>query len=137
MKVISHRGNLEGPSSLENHPDQINRVLDIGFDCEVDLWYEEGSLLLGHDSPEYIVNKNFLEQDGLWIHSKNLEALGYCSGGLNYFWHESDSYALTSKQFIWTFPNKPVVDKSVIVDNSRHWRLKGYNCFGVCSDYIL
>ena len=137
MKVISHRGNLNGPSDLENHPEQIKKVLRLGYDCEIDLWYEFGKLFLGHDIPEYIVHPAFLDQEGLWVHCKNAEALQYCSSNVNYFWHDSDSYTLTSKGFIWTFPNKPVVDKSIIVDNDRNWRSKYYDCFGVCSDYII
>ncbi len=38
MKLISHRGNLNGPSDLENHPDQIKKVLKLGLNCEIDLW---------------------------------------------------------------------------------------------------
>ena len=106
MILISHRGNLDGPSNSENHPDQIKKVLGLGYDCEIDLWYEFGKFFLGHDIPEY-------------------------------FWHERDSYTLTSKNFIWTFPNKLVVEKSVIVDNNKKWRSKDYDCYGVCSDYIL
>jgi hypothetical protein len=31
MKSISHRGNTNGPSNLQNHPDQIEKVLSLGF----------------------------------------------------------------------------------------------------------
>ena len=47
------------------------------------------------------------------------------------FWSE-----IASKNFIWTFPNKLVVDKSIIVDNDPNWQSKNYDCFGVCSDWI-
>ena len=46
MILISHRGNLEGPSDLENHPAQIKKVLDLGYDCEIDVWYEFGEFYL-------------------------------------------------------------------------------------------
>ena len=59
MILISHRGNLEGPSNLENHPDQIQKVLRLGFDCEIDLWREDNKWYLGHDYPEHEVNINF------------------------------------------------------------------------------
>jgi hypothetical protein len=137
MKLISHRGNLNGPSDSENHPAQIKKVLDLGYDCEIDLWYEFGRFYLGHDIPEYCIHPAFLDQEGLWIHCKNLDALNACTDKQNYFWHDRDSYTLTSKNFIWTFPNKLVVEKSVIVDNNSNWQSKNYDCFGVCSDYII
>tara|TARA_R100000005_G_C4896205_1_gene140557 strand:- start:277 stop:690 length:414 start_codon:yes stop_codon:yes gene_type:complete len=136
MILISHRGNLEGPSDLENHPTQIKKVLDLGYDCEIDVWYEFGQFYLGHDIPEYRIDPAFLDQEGLWLHCKNLDALNACTDKQNYFWHERDSYTLTSKNFIWTFPNKLVVDKSIIVDNDPNWQSKNYDCFGVCSDWI-
>ena len=38
MKIISHRGNIEGPnSSTENFPDQINDCINRGYDVEIDL----------------------------------------------------------------------------------------------------
>ena len=38
MKYIAHRGNMNGPSALENHPDHIREALQAGFDVEVDTW---------------------------------------------------------------------------------------------------
>lgn len=137
MILISHRGNLEGPSDLENHPDKIQKVLRSGFDCEIDLWREDSKWYLGHDYPEYEVNINFFCKPKLWIHAKNLSALNSIPRYLNFFWHEKDDFALTSKHFIWTYPNKPVLEKSVIVDNTKNWKEKNYKSFGVCSDWIL
>tara|TARA_R110002167_G_scaffold366175_1_gene593497 strand:- start:122 stop:535 length:414 start_codon:yes stop_codon:yes gene_type:complete len=137
MKLISHRGNLNGPSNLENHPIQIKKVLDLGYDCEIDLWHEDGRFFLGHDIPEHCIHPAFLDRNGLWIHCKNLEALDACSANQNYFWHEKDSHTLTSKNYIWTFPNQKVGKKSIIVDNNKDWQSRNYGCFGVCSDYII
>ena len=39
MIIIAHRGNINGPSSLANHPLQIKRALDAGFDAEIDVWW--------------------------------------------------------------------------------------------------
>ena len=75
MKVISHRGNLNGASTLENNPNQISKVLRLGFDCEIDLWIKENKYFLGHDTPTFEIDKSFLKQPGLWIHCKNLESL--------------------------------------------------------------
>ena len=47
---ISHRGNLTGKDeSLENYPNQIEKVISRGFDCEVDLHKVGKELYLGHD----------------------------------------------------------------------------------------
>ena len=43
MKLISHRGNLEGPNpERENHPDYIYGALQAGYDVEIDVWWVEG-----------------------------------------------------------------------------------------------
>jgi len=137
MKIISHRGNISGPNpSKENNPEQISKVLKLGFDCEIDVWFVDGYFYLGHDNPHYKIEYSFLNQPGLWIHCKNLEALGYVPINSNYFWHEEDDYTLTSKRYIWTYPNKKVDTNCIIVDNNQDWIKKNYNCFGVCTDYI-
>ena len=42
MILVSHRGNLSGPDpDKENNPTQINKTLDLGYDCEVDLWIKD------------------------------------------------------------------------------------------------
>jgi hypothetical protein len=56
---------------------------------------------------------------------------------INCFWHQEDDFTLTSSGFIWTYPNKNVLDNSIIVDNDPKWKEKNYKCYGVCSDYIL
>ena len=137
MKSISHRGNLVGSSDYENDPNQIKAVLNMGYDCEVDLWVKNSKYYLGHDEPTHEVKRSFLQQRGLWIHCKNLQALEQVPSKTNYFWHQNDNFTLTSREYIWTFPEKNVGKKSVIVDNSPDWREKKYNCFAVCSDYIL
>ena len=39
MKIISHRGNLNGPNkNLENRLDTIEKAIQLGFDVEVDIW---------------------------------------------------------------------------------------------------
>jgi len=138
MKLISHRGNLSGRDpENENHPDKISKVLSLGFDCEVDLWRKDNQWYLGHDAPIYQIGLKFFCKPKLWIHAKNLDALNSIPRYLNFFWHQTDDFTLTSKDFIWTFTDKEVREKSIIVDNNRNWREKNYNCFGVCTDYIL
>jgi hypothetical protein len=76
MILISHRGNIQGkiPSS-ENHPDYIDRAIKAGYNVEIDVRYINGKLHLGHDTPDYSVTLEWLEQrqDKLWVHCKNHE----------------------------------------------------------------
>jgi len=106
MIIISHRANLTGPSNRENHPDEIERVLKLGIDCEVDLWYTDNKFILGHDKPQYEIDLNFIKKEKLWIHCKNLECLESIVDFTHCFWHQDDDYTLTSKGLIWTFPTK-------------------------------
>ncbi len=44
MKIISHRGNLEGRiETKENNPDYIKKALQF-FDVEIDLWLYDQKL---------------------------------------------------------------------------------------------
>ena len=109
MKIISHRGNINGPSDFENHPNRIKELLDKNIDCEIDIWYINKTIFLGHDFGKYEIDLSFLQQKGLWCHAKNLDALDIMlSNNINCFWHQTDDFTLTSNGFIWTFMNKPL-----------------------------
>jgi len=142
MKLISHRGNLIGPMpNLENNPSYISDAINAGFDVEVDFWFSSNGLYLGHDSPIYKITDDFLKMhvDKLWIHCKNLDGLIYLSkSDYNYFWHQEDDFTLTSKEKIWTYPNKEVVTESIIVcqDLQSTKDMSKKNLYGICSDYI-
>ena len=76
MILISHRGNLNGASAYENHPEYIQEALNQGFDVEIDVWWiDDTGFWLGHDKPQYLVDEYYLENPKLWCHAKNLEAL--------------------------------------------------------------
>jgi hypothetical protein len=143
MIYIAHRGLFEGPNpSLENDPEQIKLALSKGYDCEVDVWYKANDeWFLGHDGPTYNVDYDFIAQEGLWLHAKNLAALYYLTGTpLNYFWHESDTQTLTSHHYIWTYPERPLSKQSIML--MPEWAdptlasTKEAKCYGICSDYI-
>ena len=140
MKLIAHRGNYQCKNpSKENQPDYISQAIQAGFDAEIDIWYQDG-LYLGHDNPEYEIDLDFLFMlhDKLWIHCKNIQALSFLSEikEFNTFWHEKDSYALTSKGFIWTFPHCKVCEKSVVItENARYNKLQ--DCYGFCADILI
>lgn len=142
MKYIAHRGLVEGPDkNLENNPDRIILSLKQGFDCEIDLWIQDDTFYLGHDDPQYVISKDFLNVSGLWIHAKNKEALHFLnSTNLNYFWHQEDWYTLTSHNYIWAYPGHDPTPRGVqVMPEMIDVELKNINYFAyaVCSDWIL
>jgi hypothetical protein len=150
MKLIAHRGNIDGPKPLEeNRPEYIEEAIKQGFDVEIDIRYDRfgDRIYLGHDEPQYTVNWFWLShyRENLWIHCKNIEALyqfSYGTSGFNYFWHQEDDFTLTSKNYIWTYPGKTYTSKSIIVmpetvPEFDFSKLIVYDCFGVCTDYPM
>ena len=138
MKLISHRGNLKGKEPLnENHPDYIQKAIDHGFEVEIDVWFEKG-WWLGHDSPQYAVDLEYLGNANFWIHCKNMEALAYLQNTkYNYFWHDADSYTLTSHGWIWAYPNNYVVAGTQSITVLPEIHKTDTNLFsGICSDII-
>ena len=141
MKLIAHRGLTTGPDrDLENSPFQISKALDMGFDCEVDLWIENGDFFLGHDKPQYHSTAAFFQKNGLWIHAKNLEALHWLTDtDCNYFWHQEDNFVITSHKWIWTYPLNELTEKSICVMPEWHdpnLANLPTKCYGICSDFV-
>ena len=67
MKLISHRGNLEGENPLlENSPEYIDEAIESGFDVEVDVRCEDHQFYLGHDDPQYYVPMSWLVKRKDW-----------------------------------------------------------------------
>ena len=136
---ISHRGNLFGPiKQNENKPEYINNALEKGFEVEIDVFIWKSKLWLGHDNPLYEIAVKFLRNPKLWCHAKNLEALNYLLEykDINVFWHQEDDFTLTSKGYIWTYPNKDITSKSILVVQEDISKNEIPNCLGICSDYI-
>jgi hypothetical protein len=144
MKIISHRGNLNGPNPLtENTEEQIDLCISKGYDVEIDVWCINEDFFLGHDKPTNKISITFLlnRKKSLWIHCKNLECLFILNNlGLNYFWHQEDDFTLTSQEFIWTYPNKRVsYINQVVLDFSENVSYEFYRSsgvYGVCVDYV-
>tara|TARA_Y100000310_G_scaffold282070_1_gene303044 strand:- start:850 stop:1290 length:441 start_codon:yes stop_codon:yes gene_type:complete len=136
MKIISHRGNIEGPvASTENHPDQIKKVLKMGFDVEIDVRYIDGKYVLGHDTPDYQVSKDFLLNDKLWCHAKNIDGLLMMStSNIHCFWHQQDDVTLTSLGYLWTYPGNMLTPYSICVMPETVDSYKSFNCYGLCTD---
>jgi hypothetical protein len=144
MRYISHRGNINGRiESVENHPNYIYDTIVNGYDVEIDVWYVDGNLWLGHDEPQYQIELDWLIKQSpfLWIHCKNTEALSYFSqynignNTFNFFWHEEDTATLTSKAYIWAYPGKQPIGGSIAVMPEIH-NDNISKCWGICSDYV-
>lgn len=142
MILISHRGNINNIDiNKENLPENIRECIKFGFDVEIDVWKKDGEWFLGHDSPDYEIDLNFISQNktSLWCHAKNLEAFeSMLQKDIHCFWHQEDDYTLTSKGYIWTYPNKPVCKNSVIVCKSlkETQYYANLDIAGICSDFI-
>ena len=136
MILISHRGNLNGKSDEENHPNHIDIALRQGFDVEIDVWkVNQVEWYLGHDEPQYKVSIDFLKNRKLWCHAKNIEALyGMNKEGVHCFWHQTDDVTLTSKGYLWTYPNKDLTQDSIAVLPKAKPKI---DVAGICSDYIV
>jgi hypothetical protein len=141
MILIAHRGNINGRfESYENEPMYIDLAISKGYDVEIDVWYKDGLLFLGHDEPQYGVDfKWFVDRiNKLWVHCKNIEAVNYfqtCDYKFNYFWHENDTITLTSLNNIWAFPGKQPIQKSIAV-MPEIFNDDLSLAIGICSDFI-
>ena len=139
MILIAHRGNLDGPNpERENEPGYLEEALAAGFAVEVDVWCVNDELYLGHDRPQHFIEPVFLTRPTVWCHAKNLEALHVLLFlGAHCFWHENDTVTLTSDNYIWTYPGKPVAGNSICLQFGPPSDSTLYkNAAGVCSDHI-
>tara|TARA_R100000734_G_C3313382_1_gene104672 strand:- start:592 stop:1074 length:483 start_codon:yes stop_codon:yes gene_type:complete len=107
MKIISHRGNINGIiQNRENSPSYIEEAISAGYDVEIDLWINGSKdWYLGHDYGMYKVSESWIcdRANHLWIHCKNSHAI--CSlveqNTIKFFSHSSDKFSLTSDNKIW------------------------------------
>ncbi len=147
MKIIAHRANINGPSSkYENTIYNINKCIKLGFDVEIDIRVINGKLYLGHDKATQMIEEKELNKfkEHSWIHCKNLEAITFFSNNIikfNYFWHENDSYTLTSKGYIWAYPGQKLSNSCICVMPEVKHSLKEFSYLqemqiaGICTDY--
>lgn len=139
MRIIAHRGNINGPNPEdENKPEYLVNTIELGFDVEADIWLENEQLFLGHDKPQYRIELNFLQKysEKLLLHAKNREALEFLvENSFHVFWHEHDRYTITSKGIIFALPDMQTTGIYVMPEwNNTHI---DKNAYGVCTDYCL
>jgi hypothetical protein len=138
MKIIAHRGNLNGPNpEFENNPDYIDESLNQNFEAEIDVWYLDNNFYLGHDLPLFKIDKKWIldRSDKLWCHAKNIEAIEQMFEDtlINYFWHETDKITLTSKGIPWCYPNT-YTSRGITVEYD--YKIIP-DVYGICTDYCL
>lgn len=149
MKIISHRGNLEGPNKeSENNPDQIIKCINKGLEVEIDLFFIEKSknFYLGHDKPQYKISLNWLTyfSSKLWIHCKNIDCLHELTSSslnLNFFWHQNDNYTLTNNKNIWAYPGREFTSNTIVVLPETFIKFNEIkllaSSLGICTDYPM
>lgn len=141
MLKISHRGNVNGPDlEKENSIEQIFIAIGKGFDVEVDVWVVDGLIFFGHDYPKYLIDDFIIKKikNSAWFHCKNLEALLFFANNpvpYVFFWHQKDDFTLTSNGYIWTYPNKDITSRSIIVDLDLNYKYNNIIPYAICTDY--
>ena len=139
MKIISHRAYVDGEDpNVENHPKAIQKLLYLGLQVEIDVWYINGRYFLGHDDPKYQIQESFLEQEGLWCHAKNKDALEQMlASGVHCFWHQVDDYTITSRGYIWAYPSKETSgSNTVLLFPERYPQIEYLKYDFICTDYV-
>jgi hypothetical protein len=150
FKLIAHRGNVTGPCEYENNPEYLKETLNDGFEVEVDVWFNASmkdgkyyqNLWLGHDKPQYKIDLKFLEDTRIWCHAKNWQAMDVMlkhDKPIHCFWHQNDDYTFTSAGYVWTYPEKSLLSRSIAVypNGKPEWiQTLRKTCAGVCSDFL-
>jgi hypothetical protein len=142
---ICHRGNLYGPvKQLENNFGILIQRSIHGYHTEIDVWYHEKNLWLGHDRPEYKITFDWLASDKRrLIHAKDGKTFEYMileagkrAVDLHIFYHTEEDYILTNKGLIICYPGKPLLEGSVCMmpERANYTEDEKQKCFSICSD---
>lgn len=147
MRIISHRGNINGPIiNQENKPEYIDKAISLGFDVEVDIRYIDGKFWLGHDTNDYDITINWLidRKDKLWLHCKDLYSvyeLSKIDASINKFCHSSDPYTLISNGGIWVHNINLKLNDTCIIPLINLKDICTYKkeekIYGICTDYPI
>ncbi len=149
--IIAHRGLVNGPDKdKENTLTAFLSARSQGFDVEIDVWYDNYKLYIGHDTPMYETDIETLQNisrssiDDLshaWIHCKNINAIfrmnQIMTHQLNFFFHENDPVTLTSNGYVWTFPGQQLTSCSICVLPEliyAYHDVPKLECYGFCTD---
>lgn len=145
MKIISHRGNLKGiVPNKENRPSYIDSAIGSGYEVEVDIRYIHGEFWLGHDTPDYKIDKMWILSriNDIWYHCKNLDVaiqLKKLTCNIKYFCHSQDSYIITSTNHFWVHDLSLNLDENCIIpllDEESVLKFNDKIIYAVCTDYV-
>jgi hypothetical protein len=145
MKIISHRGNINGPlPEKENRPSYIDSAIQLGYEVEVDLRIVNNEFWLGHDTSQYKIDITWmrLRKDNIWFHCKDMESsirLLELNENFKFFCHSQDNFVLTSTGHLWVHDiNEKINEKCIIPLLSTEEIILNNipRIFGVCSDYV-
>lgn len=142
---ICHRGNLHGASkAMENNFGILIQREIQGQSVEIDVWWNEKGLWLGHDAPEHKIKFEWLASSRRrLIHAKDGQTFSYLireSGkrglDLHIFYHTEEDYVLTSKGLILGYPGKPIVPGSICMmpERATYKQEDFEKAFWICSD---
>ena len=141
--IISHRALLEGPNpSRENRPECIKEVINLGFDCEIDVKCRNETLFLGHDAPLFKIDVDFLLENAakLYIHCKDFFSLNYLQEfeGLNLFYHDRDEHVFTSCGHLITHQDQlRTTDLGIMVLKNKPTEKDLLHGFGIITDWPI
>jgi hypothetical protein len=145
-RFICHRGNLERKKlSDENIPALLDARIGDGYDVELDVWYKNSQLFLGHDQAEHPITFEWLMQTSKkYIHTKDAKTLEYlllrCGRegyNPNIFYHTGEHYSLTTRNHIIVLPGQEILAGSVNMMPEMSPILKDTRqAFAVCSDSL-
>jgi hypothetical protein len=150
--LIAHRGLLNGPDKdKENTLSAILTARQQGYDVEIDLWFNNDGWWLGHDSPQYKIDfdwlriidkKSYFDVHHVWIHAKTIQTL-YQLRKMRWeghvFFHEKDPTVLTNTGYLWTYPGQELTPLSICVMpeyTDAILRCKDLQVYAFCSDWI-
>lgn len=142
MFFISHRANTNGPNpNKENHPDYIKETMSKCFDVEVDVWLEKDGFYLGHDKPQYKIDRYFLQNKKIWTHCKNIEAYIelFKYTDINCFYQTEEDIVATSRGYLWAHSKCKFYNNKTIItclNATDEVFFEKRDAFGVCSDYV-
>lgn len=143
---ICHRGNVSGPvKELENNFGILIQRSIQGQRVEVDVWYHENNLWLGHDKPEYKITLDWLAScKRRLIHAKDgktfqhlLQEAGKRALDLHIFYHTDEDYVLTNKGIVICYPGQPLLEGSLCMMPERvsYSGEELRKTFQICTDF--
>jgi len=135
---------VDGPDpQRENSPSYVDTAIALGHMVEVDLHRIGANWFLGHDYPQYQVSSGWIEaRHQLLLHLKSAAALAEVTAShphWHYFCHRSDSYTITSQNYVWLHDLTLRATPKTIVPLLSKELLLSYPgrdlVYAICSDY--